>query len=161
MLALAIWQAPELQGIEVPGAEDQRHLFSAFVDDSTLFLQRAQQIPRAMQIVERFGRLSGLQVQSAKSMLIFLNKAVELTQFHGLPVLKHGDTVRYLGYQVGTGALTDVNWATRIRNIQRRLATAMRLANSVEHRVTILNVIMLPSVHFTAAAFEKPLWAEK
>ena len=81
--------------------------------------------------------------------------------FFGIPVLPHGDTTRYLGYAVGTGELTDVNWAARIRNVQRRLATVTRLATSVEHRVLILNVIILPAVLFTAAVFELPKWAEQ
>ncbi|KAE9265880.1 hypothetical protein PR003_g32316, partial [Phytophthora rubi] len=114
-----------------------------------------------MEIVHRFGELSGLRVQPTKSKAIFLNTAVTLTETNGIPVLQHGDTVRYLGYQVGTGPLTDVNWAARIRNIQRRLATATQLATSVENRVLLLNVIMLPSVLFTAAAFELPTWASR
>ncbi|OWZ14768.1 RxLR effector protein [Phytophthora megakarya] len=55
-----------------------------------------------MKIVTKFGRLSGLQVQPNKSKLIFLNKAIELESYHGLPVLAQGATVRYLGYAVGT-----------------------------------------------------------
>jgi hypothetical protein len=66
-----------------------------------------------------------------------------------------------MGYQVGTCQLIDVNWAARIRNIQRRLATATQLATSEENRVLLLNVIMLPSVLFAAAAFEIPTWASR
>ena len=43
-----------------------------------------------------------------------------------------GDTVRFLGYAVGSGELATVNWAARVRNNQRRLATAVRLATSVK-----------------------------
>ena len=74
---------------------------------------------------------------------------------------RHGDTTRYMGYAVGTGELAATNWAARIRNVQRRLATATKLATSVEHRVLILNVIMLPAVLFTAAVFDPPPWAER
>ena len=66
-----------------------------------------------------------------------------------------------MGYAVGTGELAATNWAARIRNVQRRLATATKLATSVEHRVSILNVIMLPAVLFTAAVFDSPPWAER
>jgi hypothetical protein len=114
-----------------------------------------------MQIVERFGELSGLKVQPTKSKAIFLNTSIDVSEIHGIPVLQPGETVRYLGYEVGTGPLTDVNWAVRIRNIRRRLATASQLATSVANRVVLLNVVMLPSALFTAAAFEMPKWAEK
>ncbi|KAE9036079.1 hypothetical protein PR001_g9006 [Phytophthora rubi] len=160
ILALAIQQEPAVTGIKVPGGDGATHKFSAFVDDSTVFMQEARQLSRVMNIVKKFGRLSGLQVQPTKSKIIFLNTAVVLHEYEGIPVLRSGDTVRYLGYAVGTGMLADVNWAVRIRNIQRRLATATQLATSVENRVTILNVIMLPAVLFTAAVFEIPQWAD-
>ena len=44
------------------------------------------------------GELSGLFVQPAKSVLIFLNTAVELKEYEKIHVLLHGDTTRYLGY---------------------------------------------------------------
>ena len=43
-----------------------------------------------------------------------MNNAVSLPEYEGIPVLPHGETTRYLGHQVGTGALTDVNLAVRI-----------------------------------------------
>ena len=88
--------------------------------------------------------------------MIIINAAVDREEFCGIPVLRQGDTVRYLGYAVGTGELSTPNWAAHIRNVQRRLATATQLATSVEDRVLILNVIMLPAVLFTAAVFEIP-----
>jgi hypothetical protein len=99
ILALAIKQDKGVEGIQVPGSAGDTHTFSAFVDDSTVFLQEAKQIPRVMQVVKQFGRLSGLQVQSTKSHLIFLNKAVKETTYCGLPVVPSGETVRYLGYE--------------------------------------------------------------
>ena len=79
----------------------------------------------------------------------------------GISVLQPGAMTRYLGYAVGTENLTDVNWAARFLNFQRRLATATQVATRVEHRVLLLNVIMLRSVLFTAAVFEPPPWAEQ
>jgi hypothetical protein len=151
VLALAIAQDKSSTGLKLPGSENERHKFSAFVDDSTVFLTEAKQLPHIMAIVEDFGRQSGLRVQPTKSKIIFLNTAVEMETYQGIPVLKHGDTTRYLGYEVGTGELTEVNWAAQIRKIQRRLATATQLSTSVETRVSLLNVIMLPSVLFTAS----------
>uniref|UniRef100_A0AAV1VE10 Uncharacterized protein n=1 Tax=Peronospora matthiolae TaxID=2874970 RepID=A0AAV1VE10_9STRA len=64
-----------------------------------------------------------------------------------------------LGHQVGTGDLADANWAVRIRTVQRRLATATRLATSVTFRAQILNAILLPGILFTTAVFDTPAWA--
>ena len=62
---------------------------------------------------------------------------------------------------MGTGGHVDANWAVRIRNERRRLATATRVATSVSLRVLILNVIMLIGKLFTAVSFDMPQWAEQ
>ena len=100
-------------------------------------------------------------MQSRKSKLIFLNFTVHSAEFCGIPVLHHGETTRYLCYFIGTGGLTDLNWAARMRDVQRRFATATNLVTSVELRVLNLYFSMLTSVLFTVAVFELPGWAEK
>ena len=147
---------------ELPCRAVERSLIRFQLSCMTLrFFQEARQLPRVLLLVERFGQLAGLKVQPSKRKLIFLNLAVSVDTFFGIPVLPHSDTTRCLGYAVNTGELADVNWAARIRNVQRLLATATRLATSVEHRVLILNVIMLPSVLFTAAVFVLQKWADQ
>uniref|UniRef100_A0AAV1V694 Reverse transcriptase domain-containing protein n=1 Tax=Peronospora matthiolae TaxID=2874970 RepID=A0AAV1V694_9STRA len=161
VLGLALKQDPSLKGLPVPGTVDRTHLFSAFVDDSTLFLDTEKQILHALGIIQAFGNLSGLHVQPAKSKLLFLNRAISRASFAGIDIVPSGATTRYLGYEIGTGPLDNKNWAHRIRTIQRRLLTATRVATSVENRVLILNSIVLPSLLFTASVFYVPRWAEK
>ena len=62
ILALAIQQDGQITGLSVPRGGGEAQKFSAFVDDSTVFLHEAQQLPRALSIVKRFGSLSGLTV---------------------------------------------------------------------------------------------------
>ena len=148
-----------VQGLLHPRFPDHEQKFSAFVDDSTVFVHRADQLPHVMKIAHRFGALSGLCVQPAKSVLILLNTALDLTDYAGIPVLRYGDTTRYLGYQVGTGDLEGAIWALRIRNIKKRLETAATISTSVAVRILLLNSIMLPAVLFTSAVFRLPHWA--
>lgn len=109
MLALAIQQDKRIVGIPIPGGNGERHVFSAFVDDSTVFLNEADQLPSEMELVEIFGKLPGLHVQPTKNHVIFLNTAVKELEYRSIPVLQHNDTVRYLGHAVGIGALMDIN----------------------------------------------------
>ncbi|OWY92336.1 RxLR effector protein, partial [Phytophthora megakarya] len=112
--------------------------------------------------IQTFGELYGLHVQPAESVFISLNTAIDNKEtIQGIPILKHGQTTRYLGHQVGTGKMEDVNWEDRIRKIQRRLATACMVSTTVEDRVEILNVAVLSAEMFTATAFQLPKWAEK
>ena len=95
LLGLAIHQDPGLRGLPVPGDTGVRHIFSAFVDDSTLFLERTDQLESALRLVHRLGELLGLHAQPAKSLLIFVNTAVRLVQYRGIsgfPRLRRPDT---------------------------------------------------------------------
>ena len=83
LLGLAIRQDPGLCGLSVPGDDAVKHIFSAFVDDSTLFLQRAEQLEPSLRLITRFGELSGLHAQPTKSKLIFLNTSIQLEPFSG------------------------------------------------------------------------------
>ena len=109
-----------------------------------------------MDLVIRFGNLSGLRVQPDKSQILCLDPAITQSHYAGIRVVGSNETTRYLGYHVGTGEITNANWALRLRNVRRPLLTATGVATSVTNRVIVLNTIVLPSVLFTAAAFEIP-----
>lgn len=107
-LALALLQEHQLQGIQpVQKNSSLHHRFSAFVDDSTILLKHADQVPVAMALVQRFGDLSGLLVQPLKSKFVFLYSDFVPKTWYTLPVLPEGETVRYLGYFFGWANFTN------------------------------------------------------
>ncbi|KAF1322123.1 Rxlr effector protein, partial [Globisporangium splendens] len=156
ILALAVQQDPHLEGIRVTRSGAEPHLISTFVDDSAVFLKQGKQLPRLMQLLSEFGKQSGLHVQPTKSSYICLNTAVVQEQRCGIPILKHGETVRYLGIQIGTGNITQANWEDRLQKLRTRLIIAAKVSNSVVGRVLILNSILLPSILFTAGYIKPP-----
>ena len=107
------------------------------------------------------GRCRACISNPTKSKIIFINRAITIECYAIVEVVPPGGTIRYLGYEIGTGYLENKNWAIRIQKIQRRLLTATRVATSVEYRVLILNSIVLPSLLFTASVYYIPDWAEK
>ncbi|KAF1313882.1 Rxlr effector protein, partial [Globisporangium splendens] len=156
ILALAVQQDPHLEGIRVTRSGAEPHLISTFVDDSAVFLKQGKQLPRLMQLLSEFGQQSGLHVQPTKSSYICLNTAVVQEQRCGIPVLKHGETVRYLGIQIGTGNITQANWEDRLQKLRTRLIIAAKVSNSVVGRVLILNSVLLPSILFTVSYIKPP-----
>ena len=87
-LGLAITQDKKLEGIQLGNATKQwEHRFSAFVDDSTIFFREGRHMERALHIVERFGQLSGLKMQPAKSQVILMETDVRPTNWYNVPVL--------------------------------------------------------------------------
>ncbi|KAF1318324.1 Rxlr effector protein, partial [Globisporangium splendens] len=156
ILALAVQQDPHLEGIRVTRSGAEPHLISTFVDDSAVFLKQGKQLPRLMQLLSEFGQQSGLHVQPTKSSYICLNTAVVHEQRCGIPVLKHGETVRYLGIRIGTGNITQANWEDRLQKLRTRLIIAAKVSNSVVGRVLILNSVLLPSILFTVSYIKPP-----
>ncbi|KAF1313879.1 Rxlr effector protein, partial [Globisporangium splendens] len=156
ILALAVQQDPHLEGIRVTRSGAEPHLISTFVDDSAVFLKQGKQLPRLMQLLSEFGQQSGLHVQRTKSSYICLNTAVVQEQRCGIPILKHGETVRYLGIQIGTGNITQANWEDRLQKLRTRLIIADKVSNSVVGRVLILNSVLLPSILFTVGYIKPP-----
>ncbi|KAF1333210.1 Short chain dehydrogenase, partial [Globisporangium splendens] len=110
----------------------------------------------ALALLPEFGQQSGLHVQPTKSSYICLNTAVVQEQRCGIPILKHGETVRYLGIQIGTGNITQANWEDRLQKLRTRLIIATKVSNSVVGRVLILNSVLLPSILFTASYIKPP-----
>ncbi|KAF1313870.1 Rxlr effector protein, partial [Globisporangium splendens] len=156
ILALAVQQDPHLEGIRVTRSGAEPHLISTFVDDSAVFLKQGKQLPRLMQLLSEFGQQSGLHVQRTKSSYICLNTAVVHEQRCGIPVLKHGETVRYLGIQIGTGNITQANWEDRLQKLRTRLIIAAKVSNSVVGRVLLLSSVLLPSILFIAGYIKPP-----
>ena len=110
-----------------------------------------------MDKVNQFGRLSRLQVQLTKSKIIFSITAVDTRKLHGIPVMRHGNTVQYLGYAIGVGDLATVNWAAQVRNVQGRLVTATRLDTSFKNSSDTppLRALPLGTLAFYLLFFDK------
>ena len=62
ILAIAILHNPQIRGLRNPSFPDEEQKCLAFVDDSTVFLEREDQLPQVLTIFQRFGKLSGLFV---------------------------------------------------------------------------------------------------
>ncbi|KAF1314922.1 Rxlr effector protein, partial [Globisporangium splendens] len=154
-LALAVDQCTSLQGITIGGAEERRLKISAFMDDSAIFLSRGAELKPLLELLQRFGTVSGLHAQPAKSCYISLNTSATQVKVNGITVIQHGDTVRYLGVQVGTADAVEANWNDRLSKLRSRLVVATQITNTIPGRIMILNAILLPAVLFTAS-YSKP-----
>lgn len=150
VLALVIQADPKLPSIPVPGGRWETVKVAAFVDDTAVYLRNVRTLPILLDLLGRFERLSGLQVQPKKSVLILLNKATFRVTCSGIPVLQPGATTRYLGVQVGHGETSQVNWDKRIAGLRVRLVKAAQVTTTVIERVAILNAIVLPAILFSA-----------
>ena len=79
VLGLALQQDTNFCGLQAPRQSGPTHLWSAFVNDTTFFLETAEQIPHDLHAVRAFGA----------SQLIFLHRSVKLERYAGIAVVPH------------------------------------------------------------------------
>lgn len=70
-LGLALNEDIKLNGFKLPGSIDKAHKFSAFVDDATVFRSKTTNLKFVLKILDKFGEISGLRAQPAKSQFTF------------------------------------------------------------------------------------------
>lgn len=156
-LKYAIAQTPGVRGIVLRGADIEfHHGFSAFVDDSVVFAEQGRMLADVERTLDEFAALSGLRVQPTKSHAIVLNERYTDTTIGQFPVVATGETVRYLGVEIGLGDITSPNWAKRMEKLKKSLGRASQIATSMWDRVTVLDAVGLPAVLFTAKYFTPP-----
>jgi hypothetical protein len=150
----SIDQDPRISGIELRGRHAaHRHVFSAFVDDSLVYLHDRNMVSPLEQILHRFAAVSGLSAQPNKSHAIVLDPTFTDDHLGAFPVVPHGHTVKYLGVEIGIAPLGEVNWTKRVDAVATRLGILSRYTTGAMDRVQIINVGCVPSLMFTAQFF--------
>ena len=145
-----------IEGLNINGpTRGHKHAFSAFVDDSVVFVRHGHMVKQVVNRLAAFAHVSGLMMQEKKSYAISLNTAVTASHLGPFALVPRGQKVRYLGVEVGLGDLEHPNWEKRLEKIRKRLGIAWRVTVGVSDRVRVLNAVCLPSILFTAQ-FYKP-----
>ena len=154
ILLTKIRETPSIEGYTLTCAKRSKVVsIGAFVDDTTLFLKKAANLPRALQIFQKFGELSGLKVQPQKSHGIWLNTACAVKKYCEINFLNHKDTTRFLGVQIGTGPLNGVNWSFFHQNMKIRMGMACQKTTNLMERAQLLQSIYGTTFSFIANYF--------
>ncbi|RHZ29268.1 hypothetical protein DYB37_011355, partial [Aphanomyces astaci] len=135
---------------------------NAHVDDTDIYLRSLDSLPLVLDVLHRFGDMSGLKVQHHKSFGLCLNTAVRDSEAHGIPFIYGRMRRRYLGLQVGLGDLVDDNWDACLQSTERRLRVASSKTTSLPSRARILQSIVQPKIAFMATYYvPSERWARK
>ncbi|RHZ13501.1 hypothetical protein DYB37_009729 [Aphanomyces astaci] len=129
---------------------------NAHVDDTALYLRHLKSLPIVLDLLHRFGAMSGLKVQPHKSFGICLNTAHHPTRIHDIPFIGGGARRRYLGLQVGLGQLADSNWAHCYQSTVQRLRVASSKTTSLPARARLLQAIVQSKFAFLATPGHLP-----
>ena len=78
---------------------------SGYADDATVYLTHNRKIPKVLEIFKAFKNVSGLDINTNKSIVVQLGNQTTLIPEHtlGLTLLSPTNHRHYLGIQVGQG----------------------------------------------------------
>lgn len=97
-LAISIRNEANLSGITIG---DQEHRISLYADDVILFLSKlSTSIPAILQLINRFGKFSGYNINDTKSSILFLNKEERSNPVIRSPFFNAREGFTYLGVKI-------------------------------------------------------------
>lgn len=80
------------------GSHSSEHRIATFLDDTAIMVQKGDMLHAVADVLREFGANGGVEAQPTK---IFLGLRDLPDSWEGFPVLRHTDTVRYLGVEIG------------------------------------------------------------
>ena len=120
MLALKIRQDQLCRGIELPNGQNAK--ISQFADDTTLILEDTTSLRNAMNIVNSFGVLSGLQLNKKKTKALWIG-ASSKNKIEPLKFQCPREPIKFLGTYLShdTAANNSNNFYIKIRKMETKL----------------------------------------
>ncbi|GAB9477717.1 reverse transcriptase, partial [Globisporangium polare] len=125
---------------------------SGYADDTAVYLRERSHIPKVLEILDAFGKVSGLEINKAKSIMVELgdHDPEATSETHGLTLLGPRESCRYLGVRVGQSDFTTENWDNCFRSVWSRLALAREKTHTVEQRAHLVRAVAVPKFLFVA-----------
>lgn len=157
-LAEVIRHSPGTQGFGEGNGSEKMTLYA---DDVLIFLgDTGPSFEKAIQLLERFGRSSGLVVNWEKSTLLPLD-STRNSQRGGMPRLRVVEKMRYLGIVISTDPVQYIgdNLVPLFEKFRRKSAIWCQLPLSLAGRVNLIKMVWMPQLLYVL--LNSPVWIGK
>lgn len=145
-LAQTIRQHPALSPISFCNTS---HSISLFADDILLYINNTSIcIPIILEVFDEFSAFSGYKINWTKSSLMPLNSVLDTTTLPiHIPIVK---SFKYLGVDIYPSlfSISSKNFQNIMKQVEADLERWTRLPNSLQARVSIIKMDVLPRVNF-------------
>lgn len=155
LLAIKIRGNPNIKGLKMRSAELKA---SQFADDLTCFLKDRDSLQPLMEVLEEFGKRSGLKINLSKSKLLYpMGAREEVESIAGIPVCSEA---KILGIWFSTSMDSEKNYNKNFKGI---LTKAKQICSSWSHRslsikgkVTVANSLITSLFQYPCASIHTP-----
>uniref|UniRef100_A0A3Q3AUI9 Reverse transcriptase domain-containing protein n=1 Tax=Kryptolebias marmoratus TaxID=37003 RepID=A0A3Q3AUI9_KRYMA len=145
-LAQKIRQHPSVLPILVKGTE---HRISLYADDILLYIgDTGSSLTHLLSVFDLFGSISGYKINWSKSSLLHLGSIIPTSPLpSSIPVVSH---FKYLGIDISPSIfhIASHNFQRAFNLIEKDLQRWSKLPNSLQARVSIIKMDILPRVNF-------------
>jgi hypothetical protein len=159
LLAVKIRNSSNIIGIRNPTVVDGQYVYTKIkqmADDMTLFLKDRTEVENSINIIDLFGRFSGLRLNMQKTMALRMgNQAVERNI--PVPVV---DKIKILGIYFERGkAASDIeeNWKGRVERIQALIKNWSCRDLSIHGKVVVIKTFLLSQLTYVMQSIGLPL----
>ncbi len=159
-MAIHIRHNDYIEGIKY--AEDEQIKISQLADDTTLFLKDEKSLQKSLQVIEHFGRSSGLKLNTEKSEAFWIGSDIDRKN-KPCKIKWTKNYIKCLGVYCGPdseGAIKQ-NYEEKIKKIKIMLNIWSQHNLSLKGKVAILKSIILPQILYIASSLYLPEWAIK
>ena len=155
MLALKIRQNQLCRGIELPNGQNAK--ISQFADDTTLILEDTTSLRNAMNIVNSFGVLSGLQLNKKKTKALWIGVSRK-NKTEPLKFQCPKDPIKFLGTYLShdAAANNNNNFYIKIRKMETKLNIWRSRDLTLFGRTMLAKSLGLSQLIYTASMLSVP-----
>ncbi|KAE9281760.1 hypothetical protein PR003_g27585 [Phytophthora rubi] len=126
---------------------------AGYADDTAAFVRHTKDIPIVMRVLDTFGKASGLQINTGKTMVIALHPRGPqpgMTLPDSLVFQKTKEACRYLGLQVGSSIPSSTSWQMAKQKLKVRLQIASQKVLTADQRSLVAGAIIIPQLLYVA-----------
>ena len=125
----------------------------AFIDDTTIFINKLRQLPQLLSILDKFADLSGLQLNKDKTKLLLLNTAHCVQTYCKIKVVQSTEYATLLGLQLGYINVDVYNWELIKKKVLKRMQFFASKTSNLVSRRKLLTMIIGAQIAFVAQYF--------
>lgn len=128
------------------------HSISLYADDTLVYMADVSRtLPCVLELLERFGYLSGYKVNLSKSALMLIN--TDQSSILIPPSIKVTKEVLYLGVRISTSlsTISSTNYALTLKRVEEDIDRWRHLPASVPARIAVIKMNILPRINFVSS----------